>query len=104
MVPKTFEKVTQPVEMLYYYKDMIHQDSTVKVSAALEMFDQLGTHADLKYKEAIPGAGTHVLSSGLRCHDIEGVKAGVDHFMGSILHLKPVPGSVSPELLASSVH
>lgn len=104
MVRKTFEKVTQPVEMLYYYKDEAHQDSTVKVSASLEMFDELGTPANLKYKEAIPEARTHVLSSGLRCHDIEGVKAGVDHFMTSILHLKPVPGSASPELLALGSH
>lgn len=103
MVRKTFEKVTQPVEMLYYYKDETHQDSTVKVSAALKMYDELGTPDSLKYREAIPEARTHVLSSGLRCHDIEGVKAGVDHFMGSILHLKPVPGSVSPELLALEV-
>ena len=100
MVRGTFEKVTQPVEMMYYYKDKIHQDSTVKVSAALEMFDQLGTPDSLKYKEAIPNAGTHVISSGLRSHDIESVKAGVDHFMTSILHLKPVPGSQSPELVA----
>jgi len=103
MVRETFEKVKQPVAMLYYYKDKEHQDSTVKVSAALEMFDQLGTPADLKYKEAIPGAATHVLSSGLRCHDIEAVKAGVDHFMTVLLHLKPVPGSASPELLAMGV-
>lgn len=101
MVKKTFEKVTQPVEMLYYYKDKIHQDSTIKVSAALEMFDQLGTPASLKYKEAVPNAATHVLSSGLRCHDIETVKAGIDHFMTSILHLTPLPGSTSPELLAN---
>ncbi|HVU57985.1 MAG TPA: alpha/beta hydrolase [Puia sp.] len=100
MVKSTFEKVTQPVEMLYYYKDKVNQDSTVKVSAALEMFDELGTPANLKYKEAIPEARTHVLSSGLRCHDIEGVKAGVDHFMKAVLHLTPVPGSPSPELLA----
>jgi len=104
MVRQTFEKVTTPVEMMYYYKDKIQQDSTVKVSAALEMFDQLGTPDSLKYKKAIPEAHTHVLSSGLRCRDIEGVKAGVDHFMTTIMHLKPVPGSTSPELLALGVH
>jgi pimeloyl-ACP methyl ester carboxylesterase len=104
MVEKTFKQVKQPVEMLYYYKDKIHQDSTVKVSAALEMFDQLGTPDSLKFKEAIPEAHTHVISSGLRCHDIESVKAGVDHFMTTILHLKPVPGSASAEMLAKTEH
>lgn len=99
MIRSTFEKVQQPVAMLYYYKDKVHQDSTVKVSAALEMFDQLGTPANLKYKQPIPDAGTHVLSSGIRCHDIESVKINIDHFMTSILHLSPVPNT--PDLLAN---
>ena len=32
----------------YYYKDKVHQDSTVKVSAELSMFDELGTPANLR--------------------------------------------------------
>jgi pimeloyl-ACP methyl ester carboxylesterase len=98
MVKATFEKVRQPVELLYYYKDKIHQDSTVKVSAALEMFDQLGTPANLKYKQPIPEAGTHVISSSLRSHDIESVKTNIDHFMMAILHMSPIPHT--PDLLA----
>ncbi len=86
----TFEKVKQPVGLFYYYKDKIHQDSTVKVSASLEMFDQLGTPADQKYKQAIPEAGTHVIGSSIRSHDVEGVEKGVSHFMTEILHLSPV--------------
>jgi len=99
MIKSTFEKVQQPVAMLYYYKDKIHQDSTVKVSAALEMFDQLGTPANLKYKQPIPEAGTHVIGSGIRSHDVESVKAGIDHFMTATLHLSPVPKT--PDLLAN---
>jgi len=98
MTKKTFEKVQQPVAMLYYYKDKIHQDSTVKVSAALEMFDQLGTPANLKYKEPIPEAATHVIGSSIRSHDVESVKKGIDHFMTAILHLSPIPHT--PDLLA----
>jgi len=98
MMKKTFEKVQQPVAMLYYYKDKIHQDSTVKVSAALEMFDQLGTPANLKYKEPIPEAATHVIGSSIRSHDVESVKKGIDHFMTAILHLSPIPHT--PDLLA----
>jgi len=86
----TFEKVTQPVGLYYYYKDSIHQDSTIKVSAALEMFDQLGTPAAMKYKQAIPEAGTHVIGSFVRSHDVEGVEKGVEHFLEQILQLKPV--------------
>lgn len=86
----TFSKVTQPVGLFYYYKDNIHQDSTVKVSASLEMFDQLGTAPALKYKQAIPEAGTHVISSSLRSHDVEGVEKGVVHFLSETVHLPTV--------------
>ena len=69
MTKDNFQKVKQPVGLFYFYKDKEHQDSTVKVSAELEMFDQLGTPAAQKYKEAIPEAGTHVIGSGIRSHD-----------------------------------
>jgi pimeloyl-ACP methyl ester carboxylesterase len=95
MNKETFEKVRQPAGFFYYYKDKIHQDSTVKVSAALEMFDQLGTPAGLKYKQAIPEAGTHVIGSSVRSHDVEGVKKGVVHFMTEILHLTPVSDTLA---------
>lgn len=95
MNKETFEKVKQPVGLFYYFKDKVHQDSTVKVSAALEMFDQLGTPADLKYKQAIPEAGTHVIGSSVRSHDVEGVKKGVDHFMTEVLHLRPVSDTLA---------
>jgi pimeloyl-ACP methyl ester carboxylesterase len=87
MNKSTFEKVTQPVGLFYYYKDPVHQDSTVKVSAELEMFDELGTPMALKYKEAIPEAGTHVIGSSIRSHDVPGVEKGVTHFLSDILHL-----------------
>jgi len=90
MKKQNFAKVTQPVGLFYYYKDETHQDSTVKVSAELSMFDQLGTPAALKYKEAMPEAGTHVLSSGIRSHDIPGVEKGISHFLSDIVHLPEV--------------
>jgi hypothetical protein len=90
MKKENFQKVTQPVGLFYYYKDETHQDSTVRVSAELAMFDQLGTPAALKYKEAMPEAGTHVLSSSIRSHDIPGVEKGVSHFLSDIVHLPEV--------------
>lgn len=81
----TFAKVTQPVGLFYFYKDEIRQDSTVKVAAALTMFDQLGTAPALKYKEAMPETGTHVIGSSIRSHDVEGVKKGVVHFLSEIV-------------------
>lgn len=90
----TFEKVNQPTAVFYYYKDKVHQDSTVKVSAELEMFGQLGTPAGLKRQQAIPEAGTHVIGSSIRSHDVEGVRKGVVSFMTEVLHMTPVTGTM----------
>ncbi|HTI91199.1 MAG TPA: alpha/beta hydrolase [Puia sp.] len=90
MNEKTFSKVTQPVGLFYFYKDEIRQDSTVKVSASLSMFDELGTPAALKYKEAIPEAGTHVIGSSIRSHDVESVKKGVVHFLSEVVKVPTV--------------
>jgi pimeloyl-ACP methyl ester carboxylesterase len=92
MKKENFAKVTQPVGLFYYYKDPIHQDSTVKVSAELSMFDELGTPAALKYKEAMPEAGTHVIGSSVRSHDVPGVEKGIVHFLSDILHLPEAAG------------
>lgn len=87
MTEKTFSAVRQPVGLYYYYKDKVHQDSTVKVSAELSMFDELGTPPDLKYKKAIPGAGTHVIGCSLRSRDVPGVEEGIEHFLSDIVHV-----------------
>jgi len=88
MNKQTFEKVTQPTLVLYYYKDAIHQDSTVKVSAILTMFDQLGTPANLKRKQAMPKTGNHVLGSYIRSHDVEGVQREIEQFLKETMRLK----------------
>jgi len=98
MKKDNFAKVKQPVGLFYFYKDQTHQDSTVKVSAELEMFDQIGTPADLKYKEAIPEAGTHVIGSGIRSHDVPGVEKGVEHFLSAMLHLPEVTDTTASVL------
>jgi len=90
MKKETFEKVKQPVLTLYYYKDKIHQDSTVKVSAIKEMFDELGTPADKKREVAIPNAGNHVIGSWIRSHDVPSVEREAENFMTEVLGIKPV--------------
>jgi len=87
MNKKTFSEVKQPVGLFYFYKDSTHQDSTVKVSAELSMFNELGTSPDMKYKEAIPGAGTHVIGSSIRSHDVPAVEKGIAHFLSDVMHL-----------------
>jgi hypothetical protein len=89
MVPETFARVKQPVLLLYYYKDSTHQDNVVRVDAMLQMFDQLGTPAALKRKQAMPNAGNHVLASHLTSHDLAGVQNAIALFMEEVLQLHP---------------
>lgn len=90
MNKQTFEKVTQPTLVLYYYKDAVHQDSTVRVDAILTMFDQLGTPAGLKHKQAMPNAGNHVIGSYIRSRDVEGVQREIEKFLKGTVGLQPV--------------
>jgi pimeloyl-ACP methyl ester carboxylesterase len=87
MTVETFKQVKQPVLMLYYYKDDVHQDSTVKVSAMLEMFNQLGTPPDMKRSLAMPATGDHVIGSYIKSHDVEGVKRETERFLKEIVRL-----------------
>ncbi len=93
MMPETFEKVKQPLLLLYYYKDEVHQDSVVSVPAMLKMFDELGTPKENKVKQAIPNAGNHVLGSYIRSKDLLGVQQAVEKFMEKQLGVIKVPGA-----------
>lgn len=90
MTKETFEKISQPTLMLYYYKDAVHQDSVVKVSAMQDMFERLKTSVDKKRKVAMPNTGDHVLGSPIKSHDVEGVKREIEKFMTEVLGLKPI--------------
>lgn len=90
MKKETFERVKQPTLTLYYYKDEVHQDSTVKVSAIKEMFSQLGTPADKKREKAMPNTGNHVIGSWIRSNDVPGVEKEAELFMTEVLGIKPV--------------
>lgn len=88
MTKETFEKVKQPALLLYYYKDAIHQDSVVKVSAMLKMYDELASVN--KRKVAMPNTGDHVLGSPIKSHDVEGVQREIEKFVKEVLQLKPL--------------
>jgi esterase/lipase len=88
MLKSVFEKVKQPVLLLYYYKDENHQDPVVKVDAMLKMFDQLGTPPADKEKIALPNAGGHVIGSAITAKDIPGVEHAMDGFIEKRLTTK----------------
>lgn len=87
MKASLFEKITQPVLLLYYYKDEENQDPVVKVSAMKRMFSQLGTSAELKREVAIPDAGNHVIGSYIKSKDFVSVEAACEKFGIEILNL-----------------
>jgi esterase/lipase len=90
MNKSTFEKVTCPSLTLYYYKNEQEQDPTVKVSAMLEMHQQLGTPDSWKAAVPVPDAGFHVIGSYLVSKDLETVHAEAKKFAVEKLGMKPL--------------
>jgi pimeloyl-ACP methyl ester carboxylesterase len=90
MTPKTFGKVKCPVLTLYYYKNEKEQDPTVKVSAMIEMNNQLATPEALKRMVAIPDAGGHILGSHVVSKDLITVRNEMEKFASEVLGLKNV--------------
>ena len=88
MTEETFASVRQPVFLGYYYKDEIHQDSTVSVPAMLHMFEQLGTPDNEKRKVAFPEVGAHVMTSHITSKDLESVQRETNRFLEEVLGLK----------------
>ena len=89
MTKQTFEKIKQPVLMLYYYKDEQHQDSVVSVPAMLNMFQELGTPNKSKIKEAMPDVGDHVMGSYIKSNDLLEVQQAIENFMERKLNMQP---------------
>jgi pimeloyl-ACP methyl ester carboxylesterase len=87
MKESTFRKVTQPVLLLYYYKDDKHQDDVVKVPAMKRMFKQLGTADSLKRQAAIPNAGDHVIGSYVKSKDLQTVQEECEKFAREVLKM-----------------
>lgn len=80
MNKSTFEKVKCPSLTLYYFKNEKEQDPQVKVSAMLEMNQQLGTAENMKEALAIPNAGSHVIGSNIRSNDFKSVEEACEKF------------------------
>ncbi len=88
MTSSTFNKLTQPTCLLYYYQDEAHQDPVVKVSAMKTMYAQLGTPNNSKYECAIPKAANHVIGSYVQSGDLATVQEKIAFFVENIMHIK----------------
>jgi esterase/lipase len=90
MTDETFKKVTQPVLMLYYYKDEAHQDKVVKVSAMKEMFAALATDTLHKKAVALANTGDHVIASPIKSGDVKSVEDETAKFLKEVMQLTGV--------------
>lgn len=88
MTKETFEKVKQPCLTLYYYKSEEEQDPEVKVSAMLQMNEELGTPASLKETVALPTAGAHVIGSSLTSKAVDEVTQAMENFAVNKLKMR----------------
>ena len=94
MSKQLFARIHQPSLTLYYYKDEQHQDPQVKVSAMLEMNEQLATPNHLKVAKAMPEAGAHVLGSSMTSKDVDGVYREIRDFAISKLEMSSVSSAI----------
>jgi esterase/lipase len=85
-----FEKIKQPMLMLYYYKNEQEQDPVVKVSAMKKMYHAVGTPDSLKREMALPNTGNHVLASPIKSKDVASVEKACIEFATQVLRLTPV--------------
>jgi hypothetical protein len=87
MTKENFSKVNQPTLLLYYYKNEKEQDNVVSVAAMKDMFEQLGTSANMKKQVVIPNAGDHVIGGAIISKDIQAVEKETEQFAIEILKL-----------------
>ena len=90
MDKSTFERVSDPLIMLYYYRDENFQDKIVSVKHMREMFSQIGTPESQKREVAIADAGTHIIGSSIFNQNLESVWQPIIQFCEEILNLIPV--------------
>lgn len=84
-----FRTVKCPVFLGYYYKNEEQQDQTISVTAALKMFNQLGTPSSRKLSKAFPNAGSHVIACYLTSNCVNEVEEATWDFSERILNIKP---------------
>jgi len=90
MITDTFEKITCPVFLGYYYKSETEQDKVVSIPAMLKMFEELGTVDQLKHKVAFDDANEHVITSNIVSGNWQRVLDSTQYFLAFTLDMNPV--------------
>lgn len=93
MNEETFSKISQPLLLMYYYKNEEEQDRVVRVDAMLDMFASVATPEDKKVSVSIPDAGDHVIGSYIKSDDYQKVVQDSEAFLVEVMGLKKVAPS-----------
>jgi pimeloyl-ACP methyl ester carboxylesterase len=89
MKEENFQKIKQPLFLGYYYKNENEQDKTVSVKRMLEMYTQISTADNLKYKVAFPEAKNHSIGSRFFNPNYKKIQNEIFEFTESVLNIKP---------------
>jgi hypothetical protein len=87
MIKENFEKINQPMLILYYYKNEKEQDLVVSVEAIKNMFASVKTNTNNKKMIAVPNTGNHVIASPIQSKDIESVKKETALFLKNVFSM-----------------
>ncbi|HSK12684.1 MAG TPA: alpha/beta fold hydrolase [Phnomibacter sp.] len=88
MKASTFQRITQPLLLMYYYKDEENQDKVVRVDAMRKMYLQVATPISLKREVAIPEAGDHVIGGYIKSKDVQSVIDACSAFLQDVMKLQ----------------
>ena len=90
MKKSTFERVTKPIFLGYYYKNQEEQDDVVSVPAIEKLYETIQTPPDQKRLVAFEKANTHVICSAFTSAELAGVQGATYRFAEEVLGLQPV--------------
>lgn len=86
----TFQKITHPVFMGYYFKDDKNQDEVVSVPAMQNMFEKIRTKPAQKRALAFAEAGSHMMICRLFSRQMDDIIRETFLFAEEVLQMKPV--------------
>lgn len=90
MRPSLFKRVQCPAFIGYYYKDRYQHDRVVSTSAIKRMAAGLGTPPAERVLRNFPGAGSHVICSGILSESVQEVIDESGRFLREKIGLTPV--------------
>ncbi len=89
MTPETFQKISQPAFIGYYYKNEEECDKIISIEKIKTLGKKLSTPDEQKRIIAFSNVGSHVINSQLFSQDLESVREETFKFCEEVLGLVP---------------